>query len=108
MSRNAGVLAVLAWLAGGIAWGQGTPTTPPASDFAIESEALLPPAPIIPVQAPVTGRHPADPSDRAKAAAPPITSPADPAKKAAATLEELGKSVETLSKNLTVVTGVED
>jgi hypothetical protein len=118
MSRTAAVLAVLAWVTGSLVWGQGTPSTPPASEFAVDSEGLLQPGPVIPAQATATGRHPADPSDRIKAAAPPAdpaATSADPAKKAAATLEELGKSVETLGKsvetlgkNVTVVTGIED
>src|SRR5262249_36485659 len=58
----------------------------------VESETSVPHAPGPPAQPSTTGQQPA--------------APADPSKKAI-TLEELAKSVETLSKNLTVVTGDE-
>jgi hypothetical protein len=100
MTRMGGVLAVLAWAAGSIAWGQGTPTTPPPHELpAVESGVLPPPAPAAPAQPPATAEPPADPAK-------PAEPPADPAK-IAATLAELAKGVETLGKNLTVVTGDE-
>jgi hypothetical protein len=124
MSRAGAVLAVFAWAVGGIALGQGqflnlaapelppvekvnAPGPPPAGTFNLS-------APDLPPLEPAGGPQPAlgtavaplpassQPADPSKAAA----APADAAKEAA-TLETLAKTVETLGKNLTVVTGDE-
>jgi hypothetical protein len=93
MSRSRTMLPVLAWLVGGIACGQGLPVAPPAAEYPmLESGVFLQPSQPTPATPPAAGQ--------------PAAGKADPAK-AAATLEELGKTVETLGKNLTVVTGDE-
>jgi len=110
MSRTGTVLAVFAWAAGGIALGQAQPVSPrPIELPPVESGSG--PQPVQWTVAPSpTGGQPADaakgaaaPADPAKAA----DATADAAKKEAATLETLSKTVETLGKNLTVVTGDE-
>src|SRR5262245_2817544 len=83
MGRRGGLLALLAWVAGSAAHGQ---------EIAFKSAATEVPA----VQSSVEVQNA------------PVPQPeVDPAQKQAATLEELSKSVEALSKNLTVVTGDE-
>src|SRR5262245_60978051 len=98
MVRTRNVLAALAWVAGGVALAQGPPVITPVIEFPVlDSGVVLQPAQPAPGQAAA-----AQPTATGQLA----TAKADPAK-AAATLEELGKTVETLGKNLTVVTGDE-
>jgi hypothetical protein len=93
MSRSKSLLAAVVWALGGIALGQGMPTTPPTFEFpVVESGSDVQPAPEAAAQPSPTDQQPA--------------APADPAK-TAATVQELAKTVETLGKNLTVVTGNE-
>lgn len=93
MSRTLGALVVMAWGAVGLATAQNpqpAPGTPAPAPGGFAPLAPGPAAPPASGQPPVTGQPPA----------------ADPAK-TAETLEKLTKSVETLGKNLTVVTGDE-
>jgi len=67
---------------------------------------MLPPIVLVPP--PQTSSHPSSPTKPpAAAAVPPSTEPVDAAK-VASTLQDLAKSVETIGKNLTVVTGDEN
>src|SRR5262245_48169459 len=124
MRRTRSLLAVLAWGAGGVALGQGVPVAPAPTDFPVIGPGVV----VLPSlaardQPGPTGQHPAAPTKpavpatpTAPAAPPASAAPAAPATpgqppaaaadqgQAAPTLESLAKTVETLGKNLTVVT----
>jgi hypothetical protein len=92
MSRTTGALAGLLWVIGGIALAQGISTTPEAPELpGVQLTVSVDPPPT---------------SDPGSASGQKSDVPADPAKTAAA-LQELSKTVETLGKNLTVVTADE-
>src|SRR5262245_16723300 len=93
MSRTGCLLAVFAWAVGGIALAQRPPTTPPVAELPVISPRGFLPPPQEPATQPAPrDQQPATPTDTAKTAE---------------TLDKLTKSVETLGKNLTVVTGDE-
>src|SRR5262245_54353844 len=93
MLRTAGVLAGFAWAVCGLALGQEPSSTQPVPELPGFAAGNTVPPSQTPTSPPAaTGQQPA--------------APADPAKTAEA-LEKLTKTVETLGKNLTVVTGDE-